>query len=292
MDNEVKPKRKISVKKILIFLFVIVALVVSVLLYARFIATKGVIINEYKVVNSKLTDIYKGLKIVHISDIHYKTTFDEKGLKELTDKVNLTKPDIIVITGDLLNKSVEYSKDDYEIIKKYLKEMDASIGKYAVSGDNDYNNSNLQIILDESDFIYLDDNYDLIYKEQNSYLMISGISSLQNKTDINIKLNNVNTYLQTGTPIYKILILHEPDLLKDIDVNNYDLILAGHYLGGTIRLPFVGPLVKKDGALKYNESYSKINATDLYITNGIGSDDMNYRLFNRPSINFYRLTNK
>lgn len=291
MDNEVKPKRKISVKKILIFLFIIVALVVSVLLYARFIATKGVIINEYKVVNSKLTDTYKGLKIVHISDIHYKTTLDEKGLKKLIDKVNLTKPDIIVITGDLLNKSVEYSNDDYEIIKKYLKEMNANIGKYAVSGDNDYNNSNLQIILDESDFIYLDDNYDLIYKEQNSYLMISGISSFENKIDINTKLNNINTYLQTGTPIYKILILHEPDLLNDIDINNYDLILAGHYLGGTIRLPFVGPLIKKEGALKYNESYYRINATDLYLTNGIGSDDMNYRLFNRPSLNFYRLTN-
>lgn len=291
MDNEVKPKRKISVKKILIFLFIIVVLVVSVLLYARFVATKGIIINEYKVVNSKLTDTYKGLKIVHISDIHYKTTLDEKGLKELTNKVNLTKPDIIVITGDILNKSVEYSNNDYEIIKKYLKEMNANIGKYAVSGDNDYNNSNLQIILDESDFIYLDDNYDLIYKEQNSYLMISGISSLKNKIDINTKLNNVNTYLQTGTPIYKILILHEPDLLKDIDINNYDLILAGHYLGGTIRLPLIGSLIKKEGALKYNQSYYKINTTDLYLTNGIGSDDMNYRLFNRPSFNFYRLTN-
>lgn len=292
MDNEVKPKRKISVKKILIFLFIIVTLVISILLYARFVATKGIIINEYKVVNSKLTDTYNGLKIVHISDIHYKTTLDEKGLKELTNKVNLTKPDIIVITGDLLNNGVEYSNDDYEIVKKYLNEMNASIGKYAVSGDNDYNNSKLQIILDESDFIYLDDNYDLIYKEQNSYLMISGISSFQNKIDINTKLNNANTYLQTGTPIYKVLILHEPDLLKDIDISNYDLILAGHYLGGTIRLPFVGPIIKKEGALKYNESYYKINTTDLYITNGIGSDDMNYRLFNKPSFNFYRFTNK
>lgn len=292
MDNEVKIKRKISVKKIIIFLFIIVALVVSVLLYARFIATKGIIINEYKVANNKLTDTYKGLKIAHISDVHYKTTLDEKGLKELVDKVNLTKPDIIVITGDLLNKSIKYTNEDYEVIEKYLNEMNASIGKYAVSGDNDYNNSKLITILDESDFIYLDDNYDLIYKESNSYLMISGISSLENKIDIDTKLNAVNTYLQTGTPIYRILILHEPDLLKDIDINNYDLILAGHHLGGTIRLPFIGPLVKKEGAVEYNKSYYKINETDLYITNGIGSDDMNYRLFNRPSFNFYRITNK
>jgi len=290
LDNEVQTKRRISVKKILIFILVIVSIVVNIILYARFIATKGVIINEYKVVNNKLIDAYNGLKIAHISDIHYKTTLDEKGLKELVDKVNLTKPDIIVITGDILNKNIEYNNDDYKVITKYLNKMNASIGKYAVSGDNDYNNSKLTTILDESNFIYLDDNYDLIYKEQNNYLMIAGISSFENKADINDKLNSINTY--TGTPIYKILILHEPDLLEDININDYNLILAGHYLGGTIRLPLIGPIIKKEGSLKYNKSYYRINETDLYISNGIGTDDMNYRLFNKPSFNFYRITNK
>lgn len=291
MDNDIKEKRKISIKKIFIFLFTIVILIVSILLYARFIATKGIVINEYKITSTKLTDSYNGLKIVHISDIQYKTTVDEKMLKELTDKVNLTKPDIIVFSGDLLNINIKYSDEDYKIITKYLSNMNAKIGKYAVSGDNDYGNAKLATILDESDFIYLDDNFDLIYQEQSSYLMIAGISSLKNKKDINDKLNNISTYLQTGTPIYKILILHEPDLLKDININDYDLVLAGHYLGGTIKLPFIGSIIKKDGSLKYNKSYYKINETNLYITNGIGTDDINYRLFNRPSFNFYRFTN-
>ncbi len=40
---------------------------------------------------------------------------------------------------------------------------------------------------------------------------------------------------------------------------------------------------------KYYENYYKVNDTDLYVSSGIGESRINFRLFNKPSINFYRI---
>ena len=57
-------------KKVIIVLIIIVLVIVLCLLYSRFVATKGLKVKEYKVINSKITDSYHGLKIVHLTDIH------------------------------------------------------------------------------------------------------------------------------------------------------------------------------------------------------------------------------
>lgn len=65
-------------------------------MYSRYVETSGLNIKEYKVTSEKITDNFHGLKIVHLSDIHYGTTIDEKSLKNIVDKINTLKPDIVV----------------------------------------------------------------------------------------------------------------------------------------------------------------------------------------------------
>jgi predicted MPP superfamily phosphohydrolase len=76
------------------------------------------------------------------------------------------------------------------------------------------------------------------------------------------------------------------DILNKRDV---DLILSGNSLGGQINIPNVGGLFKIDGSRKYIDNYYRINNTDLYVSSGIGTRKYPYRLFNHPSINFYRI---
>ena len=83
--------------------------------------------------------------------------------------------------------------------------------------------------------------------------------------------------------------MHEPDYVDNIDVNGFNLILAGHSLGG-IYIPIKGLINLPDGATKYTNGHYKINETDLYVSNGLGTDNIKFRIMNRPSINFYRIT--
>lgn len=93
-------------------------------------------------------------------------------------------------------------------------------------------------------------------------------------------------------PIYSILLMHEPDYVDNIDLNNYDLILAGHSHGGQVRLPLIGSIITPVGSKKYHNEYYNISGKPLYVSSGIGTSLMRLRLFEHPSFNFYRLSNK
>ncbi len=111
------------------------------------------------------------------------------------------------------------------------------------------------------------------------------------KNKINEKLDSSKKYLENNSVNYKILLLHEPDYIDDIKDISYDLTLAGHSHNGQVRLPFIGAIYTPKGAKKYYKEYYKVKNTDMYISNGLGTTIMNLRLFNKPSISLYRLTN-
>ena len=66
--------------------------------------------------------------------------------------------------------------------------------------------------------------------------------------------------------------------------------MAGHSHNGQIRLPIIGALYTPEGAREYYDEHYVIDGIDLYISSGIGVSLVNYRFWNRPSINFYRLS--
>lgn len=285
-------------KKIIKFFIIFIIIIILILLYSRFIGTKNIQIKEYKIINKNFDDEYYGLKIVHITDIHYGRITHEKELKELVKKVNKTKPDIIVFTGDLINKDTKLNNEDSDKIASILSKMNARVGKYAISGDNDTKFKNYDLIIENSGFKNLNDKYDTIFLENNRYILITGLSSNLNNKNITEKLTKTEEYLkdkkEDELPMYSILMMHEPDYINDINIKNYNLILAGHSLNGQIRLPFIGALKFNlpKGSKKYYNPHYNIKNTDLYISSGIGTSTSNFRLFNKPSFNLYRFTNK
>ena len=86
----------------------------------------------------------------------------------------------------------------------------------------------------------------------------------------------------------KVYTSNDPKKIKD---KNIDLFLAGHSLNGQVRLPFIGSIYTPTGAKKYYDSKYKIDNTEIYISNGLGTSKIPYRLNNRPSINLYRFYN-
>ena len=212
--------------------------------------------------------------------------------KKLASKL---KPrNIVVLTGDLFDNRYKLTSKQKQILIKNLSEIEVTIGKYAISGNHDIN-TDWEEVIKASDFVNLNDDYTSIYDDGTDYIFLAGISSSL-KSDVIPKATKIENYLDTlndeEKPIYKILLIHEPDYINKFDYSRYDLILAGHSHNGQVRLPFVGAVYTPNGAKKYYNEYYKLRDTDLYISSGLGTSKYDFRFLNRPSFNFYRLTNK
>ena len=274
MVNAMKVRMRLWVKITIVIMTILVLLFV----YGRFINTMGFKVHEYTI-NSNIPESFNGLKIVHISDINYMHSTNKEDLKRIVKRINLINPDIIVFTGDLLNVNLTYTKQDIEDITNMLKDMNAKIGKFAVYGEEDIEFDEYEKILTNSDFTLLDNDYQLLFNKSNEPIIIAGMSN-----DGDIDLPDLYTY--------SILLTHKPDNIDDIDYGNYNLILAGHSIGGYINIPGIKNLLLPPGAKKYYKDYYKLDDTKMYISNGLGTKYFRFRMLNKPSFNFYRINKK
>ena len=273
----------------------IILLIIVTLAYGFLIEPTLITVKEQKITITNLPDNFNGFKIVHISDLHYGRVFNEKSLKKLVQSINEQEPDIVVLTGDLIDKDTKMTNSLAEKISNQLNKIDSTTGKYVISGEDDLKFDEWTNIITNSGFTNLNNSYDTIYKNGYESIFIAGLSTNQDKLNVNEKLKAPIEYLNSfekNGPIYKILLIHEPDTINDMSTNPFDLILAGHSHGGQIRLPLIGPIIIQEGAKKYHENHYKIENSDLYISNGLGVSDFNFRLFNTPSYNLYRLVKK
>lgn len=274
--------------KIILFIIILLSLFFS---YSRYLGPKGLIVKEYGIKDSNLPNSFYGLKIVHISDIHYKVSITKEDLKKVVKEINLLKPDIVILSGDLFDKSITYTNDDYSDLSDILNSINYNIGKYAIKGDQDLKINDWENIINSSNFTNLNDTYKIIYYNGNEPILLTGISSNYNKNHIKESINKIEKEIKENSK-YSILALHEPDVIENVDYSKYNLILGGHSLGGSIKLPFIGGIIRDKYSKKYYDEYYELNNTKLYISSGIGTNKYKLRFLNKPSINLYRLRNK
>lgn len=277
-------------KKLIKILLIIVLLITSILLYARYIGTKGLITKEYKIETSDIPESFDGLKIVHFSDLHYLRGTNSSTLQKVVDEINLINPDIVFFTGDLIDKDFIPNDKEKNELTSLLKSINSKYGKYAIMGNHDIMQEEdmLSSIYSKSNFILMQNSYDIIYKENNDKIFIGGTDTYSyDKADIDKTMEYFNNNEDIN---YKIILSHEPDYIDTIlDKYDIDLVLSGHSHNGQINIPLLKTLFLPYGSKKYYENYYKVDTTDLYISSGIGESRINMRLFNKPSINFYRI---
>lgn len=287
MEKKEKEKKK-GGKLLSIFLFLVV-IVVTIFLYAKYTGIKGLIVKEYRVKSEILTNNFSGLKIIHFSDLLYKSTVDKEDVKNLIKRINELKPDIVVFTGDLINKNAKITNEDIEFLEEELESIKAKVGKYAIYGDEDYSIESYKTIMEKSKFKILNNSYDEIFYKNNESMFIIGLpSSLKEE----IKLEDAfNFYKEDEKRKFIIVLVHDGKTIKFLDESTYevDLVLGGHSLNGSVVIPYYGGIFIDDGAYKYYQEHYSKGITDIYISSGVGTNKYPYRIFNKPSFNLYRL---
>lgn len=284
-NREIRKKIVISCFK---FIIIIILLSMAFYSYTTYISSKIITVKEERIINEKIPTNFNGLKIIQISDIHYGSTIFINDIKKLVKLVNQRSPDLVVFTGDLINKDYKLNSKEQEKLIVELKKIKTTIGKYAIMGEED--STEFNTIMKQSNFTILNNSYDLIYKNNNTPILLVGLNN--SKKDINI--NSAYEYFNQPTHnsnIYTITLLHKPDTVDEI-LEKYpsDLFLAGHSHNGQVNIPYIGGMLKKEGSKKYINEFYQINDSKLYISSGIGTNGNGFRLFCRPSINFFRLS--
>jgi len=283
-----KEKKEVKPKKFLWLKIVVGVIIVSfsLLYYMRFVETNRLVVKEVKVESSKVPESLSGLKLVHISDLHYKTTIDKSYLKKLVKEVNRLKPDVLVFVGDLLCNDIEYMDEDLKDLVYYFGKMESN-NKYYVLGDEDYSNNDVSNVLETAGFISLNNKEDYIYGSDSKKIVIHGLGSF-----LGNDFNSNGAFITNDNSMFNITLFHEADNVLELRDKNIDLALAGHSLNNRINLPIIKNVLSIDGAIDYYDSYYNINNVHLYVNAGIGTNKSKLRLLTPPTINFYRIVRK
>ncbi len=263
-------------------LFIIILILALFFLYGRYIEVNNLKVNDYVIESDLIPTPFTELKIVQFSDILYDKNKDK--VDNLLNRINDLEADIVIFNGDLFNKEIKYNEDDYNYLKEFLSSINATYYKYAVIGDNDKKFlDNYKDMLYDSEFELLDNSNMLFFYKDDKPINIVGLTNYDKDFD---------SLLESDIEYdYTIVITHKPDTFNKLKNSNINLVLAGHSLGGYVNIPYYGRVIKKDGAKKYYDLYYKEDNKELYVSNGIGYEKYEFRLFNTPSINVFRFKN-
>ncbi len=239
---------------------------------------------ESVVLKSKKLPKGKTLKILHISDIHNKKLSDNT--RNLLKDIKKLEPDIIALTGDIIDGKTKDFKNIYHIMEELVKINDAT---YFVSGNHEWRNPKTKDFLKglkKRNIKIINNSNEIITKDSFS-INVCGIDDpYTNHDDTNKAFNNISR------SNFTLLLSHSPNIIFKEDSLPCDLVLCGHTHGGQIRLPFIGGLIAPGQGYfpKYDKGIYKLeNDTILYINSGLGTSSLPLRFLNRSQVSFITL---
>ncbi|MEC5303541.1 metallophosphoesterase [Bacillus thuringiensis] len=244
-------------------------------------------ITKVKITSSKIPSSFKGYKILQISDLHNKKFGDNQDV--LIQKIKSIDPDIIAITGDLID-SKSY---DAEVSMQLIREIVKKYPVYFVTGNHEqwsgkYNN--LEKELKKYDVNVLRNEHVGIRKGEQEINLL-GIDDPEfvtgNRDEGNIIIDEIKkAKIEMQPDKYNVLLSHRPEFIKEYTNERLDLVLSGHAHGGQVRLPFIGGLVAPNqGVLpKYTAGLYVEQNTSMVVSRGLGNSIIPQRILNRPEI--------
>lgn len=232
-------------------------------------------VSEYTYSSPKVAKELDGFRIVQISDLHNKD-FGNR----LINKINELNPDIIIITGDIVDSNHTNIDTALEFAEKSAK----TAPSYYVTGNHEYwlaipEREKLMNGLESAGVNILNDKTIRIEYDNKSF-NLTGL-------DDNTLMSDFRNILPTDKSSLNILLAHEPQYITSYSTwGSVDLVLTGHAHGGQFILPFVGGVIAPDQKLfpEYTDGMHKSADTSMIISRGLGNSIIPLRLFNFPDI--------
>lgn len=260
----------------------IVIILASVYLYW---GNNSLSVGRYTVSPQNLPESFEGYRIVQISDLHNK---DFHG--RLIKKIRGFEPDIIVITGDILDSY--HTKP--EVAAEFAENAVKIAPVYYITGNHEsrleiYSEfrktlENIGVMVLDCKGVTLEKDGGEIFLAGMDDLTFFGSTVLSEETVMfTEKLNSLAEEKGERTGI---LLSHRPELFDVYVQSGFELVFTGHAHGGQIRLPFVGGILTPNQGFfpEYDAGLFEEENTNMIISRGLGNSIFPFRIGNRPEI--------
>ncbi len=317
--------KKMTTKKIC-FLYIVTFLLVLIIFGGALLGLKRVGdacnaslgITYYSIDAKTIPDSYDGFRIAHISDLH-NAQFGENN-KYLLELLAQTQPDMIAITGDLVDSdrtdidvAIAFARGAVEIAPCYfiIGNNEVTIEEYARL-ESELKATGVVILHDEAiDITYhdaiirlagYDDPYYFIYRDKlvkdaakkaakasgASQEELERISKVLDKTEEEQEEESYRRLrnLEISQEEFTILLSHRPELFEDYCKVGADIVLTGHAHGGQIRFENIGGLYAPGQGLlpQYDSGIYQEGDTYMVVSRGLGNSSFPFRINNPPEI--------
>lgn len=234
---------------------------------------------HYSIEDEALPEAFDGFKVAQISDLHNK----DWGA-DLAEILEQEQPDLIAITGDLIDSSTE----DFSPALSLIESLTSIAPIYFVTGNHEawhIQYDALEKSLIDKGITILDDQAIEIGKD-SSVLTLMGIQDPAFSEDTSDTFENALTELADSSDEYTVLLSHRPERFQSYVESNVNIVLSGHAHGGQFRLPFIGGLVAPDQGLfpEYTAGVHTAEETSMIVSRGLGNSIIPIRFNNPPEL--------
>lgn len=278
----------------ILYVILLIILVIAIAVFISSIISRFTIdVSEYVITSDKVPKAFNGYKILQLSDLH-NVSFGKNNIR-LLKKVEKIAPDIIVMTGDMVNTNSKNYNNFYSLAKELADKYTC----YYIMGNHEMRldgKKQLDILykLTALEINVLNNNETTIQKD-NEFIHIYGLhqplstykNALKNSVETDFTLEQMNRIFPiVDKETFNVLLSHSPFDFEIFEKWGADLVLSGHVHGGLIRLPFIGGILSPERTFfpKYDAGEFSIGDSKMILSRGLGNGTINLRIFNNPEI--------
>lgn len=247
----------------------------------------ALMISRVTVKDEGIPAAFDGFRIAQVSDLH-NAEFGE-GNARLLDMLRNAAPDIIVITGDL----VDANRTDIPLALHFASEAVKIAPVYYVTGNHEgalRSYGTLREGLEQAGVTVLKNAVTALERGGESVKLI-GLDDVnfafreELSSGPGALLEEKLNALGTGGG-FSIVLAHRPEYIDYYAAAGAGLVLSGHAHGGQFRLPFIGGLIAPGQGLfpKYDAGLYRSGGTQMVVSRGLGNSVIPLRVNNRPEI--------
>jgi len=285
-----KKKNKRSWGKRLAGFLIFLAALAAVILWIDW-GNRTPTVSEFSVSGTEIPEAFSGFRIAQISDLH-NAEFGKEN-KELLSLLSASEPDMIVLTGDL----VDANRTDLEIAIAFCREAVEIAPTYFVTGNHEAGLSSRRTLMSalEEVGVTVLKNKRVEIERDGEFITLIGLHDLGfTPGEPDAVTREALTKCMKDEDGFTVLLAHRPELFDVYTECGVDLVFSGHAHGGQFRLPFVGGLYAPTQGWfpTYDGGLYAAGGTTMVVSRGLGNSRFPFRINNRPEVVVVELITK